>query len=87
MVSYNNWTMPRIKVAFKFKVNDFALWVNGAERKTDTSGTTFAASSLDRIVLGDYNNNVNTQFNAKINALAVFPTALSDADLTTLTTL
>mgnify|MGYP001626719311 FL=1 len=87
MVAYGTWTMPRIKVAFKWKVNDFALWINGVEVKTDTSGTTFAANSLDTIIFSGATNQVNQQFNARINAIAVYDTALSDEDLTTLTTL
>ena len=27
------------KVAVKWKVNDFALWIDGVERATDTSGS------------------------------------------------
>ncbi len=37
------------KVAMKWKVNDFALWVNGNEVATDTSGATFASGVLDRL--------------------------------------
>ena len=87
MTYYGTWTMPRIKVAFKWKVNDFALWVNGVEGVTDTSGTTFNAGEIDTVNLGDYINSPNPKFNSKINALAVYDTALSDADLTELTTL
>ena len=87
MTYYGTWTMPRIKVAFKWKVNDFALWVNGVEGVTDTSGSTFNAGEIDTVNLGDYITSPNPKFNSKINALAVYDTALSDADLTELTTL
>ena len=87
MTYYSTFTMPRIKVAFKWKVNDFAIWANGVEGATDTSGTTFNAGEIDTVNLGDYINSPNPKFNSKINALAVYDTALSDADLTTLTTL
>ena len=30
-----------LKAAVKYKANDFALWVNGVEVNTDTSGATF----------------------------------------------
>jgi hypothetical protein len=79
--------MPRIKVAFKWKVNDFALWANGVEGVTDTSGSTFPNSFLDTVNLGDHFTSSNPKFNARINTLAVFPTALSDAELAALTTL
>ena len=87
MQYYGTWTMPRIKVAFKWKVNDFALWANGVEGVTDTSGSTFPNSFLDTVNLGDHFTSSNPKFNARINALAVYDTALSDADLTELTTL
>ena len=87
MTYYGTFTMPQIKIAFKWKVNDFALWVNGVEGVTDTSGSTFPVTFLDTVNLGDYFTSPNPKFNSKINTLAVFPTALSDADLTTLTTL
>ncbi len=88
MSYYGTWTMPRIKVAFKYKVDDFALWVNGVEGITDTSGSTFDINrELDTINLGDYLTSPNPKFNARINAIAVYDTALSDADLTELTTL
>ena len=87
MQYYGTWTMPRIKVALKWKVNDFALWVNGVEGATDTSGITFVADFLDTVKLGDHFTSANPEFESKINTLAVFNTALSDADLTELTTL
>ena len=90
MSYYGTWTMPRIKVAFKYKVDDFALWVNGVEGVTDTSGSTFDINrELDTINLGDQflRPSTSPKFNARINAIAVYDTALSDADLTELTTL
>ena len=73
------------KVAFKYKENDFALWVNGIERATDTSGTvpnigTFNNLSFNR---GDVNN----VFFGKTKCVAVFKEALTDAELTCLTTI
>ncbi len=87
MQYYGTWTMPRIKVALKYKANDFALWVNGVEGATDTSGSTFGTGVLDTINLGDYLTSSNPKFNSKINALAVYDTALTDSELETLTTL
>ena len=87
MQYYGTWTMPRIKVALKYKANDFALWVNGVEGVTDTSGSTFGTGVLDTLNLGDHLTSSNPKFNARINAIAVYDTALSDADLTELTTL
>ena len=73
------------KVAFKYKENDFALWVNGVKRATDTSGVvpntgTFNSLSFNR---GDVNN----VFFGKTKCVAVFKEALTDEELTCLTTI
>ena len=73
------------KIAFKWKVNDFALWINGVEVATDTSGGVIAANTLNRI---DFHNQANSSvqnFYGKVKALAVFNEALSDSELTQLT--
>ena len=69
------------KVAFKYKVNDFALWINGVEVATDNSGNTNTANSLDEL---NFNGN-NLDFYGKVKALAVFNEALSDDELNNLT--
>ena len=72
------------KFAFKYKQNDFALWINGSEVITDTSGNTFAAGTLNKLgfVRGD-----NTEYLfGKVKQLQVFKTALTDSELATLTT-
>ena len=72
------------KFAFKYKQNDFALWINGSEVITDTSGNTFAAGTLNKLgfVRGD-----NTEYLfGKVRQLQVYKTALTDAQLTSLTT-
>jgi len=73
------------KIAVKWKINDFALWVNGSEVLTDLSGTSFTASTLTTLNF-DRGSGTN-YFYGKVNQLQVYPTALSDAELTTLTTL
>ena len=35
------------KIAIRYKANDFSLWVDGVERATDTSGSTFSAATLN----------------------------------------
>ena len=71
------------KVAMKWKVNDFALWVNGNEVATDTSGATFASGVLDRV---QFSNPQGTSiFYGKIKGLAVYNEALSESQLMQLT--
>ncbi len=71
------------KAAFKYKVNDFALWVNGVKIGTDVAGLTYGSGVLNKI-----NLSVGTvEFNGNIKAIQVYDTALSDAELAILTTL
>ena len=72
------------KIAFKYKENDFALWVNGTEVDTDSSGTTFTSDTLNKLSF-DRADGV-APFFGKVKQLQVFKTALSDTELATLTT-
>ena len=73
------------KIAVKYKLNDWALWVNGVEVDTETSSTAFTANSLD--VLDFHRGNQSNFFYGKTKQILVFTTALSDAELATLTTI
>jgi len=72
------------KIAFKYKTNDFALWVDGVEVDTDPNGTTqnlgLIALTLDRL------NSNSSPFYGKIKCIAVFKEALTDSELQCLTT-
>jgi len=74
------------KIAFKWKANDFALWVNGVEVATDSSGTVFPVDTLDRLTFS-YANGVANRYEGNVKQAMIFKTALSDTDLQTLTTL
>ncbi len=71
------------KCALKWKVNDFALWVDGVEEDTDVSGVSFAASTLTTMQLDDGAGN-NPSL-SKDREWDVFD-FLTDAQLLTLTT-
>jgi hypothetical protein len=73
-----------LKVAIKYKANDFALWINGTEAATDTSGTTFAANTLNslRFAFPDGNSG---NFAANVKSVALWKTALNDDQLELLT--
>jgi ribosomal protein L19 len=71
------------KIGFKYKENDFALWVNGVKVGTDTSGNTPIGLSELAFDSGTGGNN----FFGKTKAVAVWKEALSDAELTELTTI
>jgi len=70
------------KIAFKYKANDFALWVNGVELGTDTSGTT--SNSL--ITLNYDNGSGGSKWYGSTKQIQYFDTALTDAELAALTT-
>ena len=69
------------KIAFKYKQNDFSLFVNGAERATDASGDVIAG--LDVL---DFDISNTNEFYGKVKCVAVFKEALTDEELTCLTT-
>ena len=70
------------KIALVFKENDFSLWVDGTERNTDTSGLT--PIGLDRF---EFQLSGGGNFYGKVKCVAVFKEALTDAELTCLTTI
>ena len=67
------------KVAVKYKANDFALWVDGEERETSSSGS--APIGLNKLDFTLSSNN----FYGKCKAIRVYKEALSDTDLENLT--
>jgi len=71
------------KIAFKYKVNDFALWIDGTEVGTDTSGSVLAADTINKISFDSGNGSF--PFFGKVKQLQVYKTALTDAQLTSLT--
>lgn len=81
-LSYNVNILEYIKVAVKWKENDFALWVNGTEVATDTSGNTFTTNTLNDL---SFNLNGIYDFYGKTKQLMVFDEALSDEELSDLT--
>ena len=72
-----------LKIACKFKENDFALWINGVERVVDTSGETFSVNTLQEIQFDSGTGASN--FYGKCKTVAVFSEALSDTELACLT--
>ena len=73
------------KLAFKWKANDFAFWINGVEVGSDISGATPSSGVLNSMQLnygagGNYTH-------GNIKQLQVFKTALTDSELIALTTI
>ena len=72
------------KVAVKWKANDFALWINGSEISTDTSGSSFSANTLNTLQMNE-GDGAGFEFYGKVKGLAVYNEALSESQLMQLT--
>jgi hypothetical protein len=70
------------KIAFKYKENDFALWINGIKLGTDTNGITNVANTLNTL---NFNDSTSSPFYGKTKQLQYFDSALTDSELETLT--
>lgn len=73
------------KIAFKWKLGDFQLFVNGVKISTDNNTTMINANTLNTIDFRD--GNALNPFFGKTKALAVWKEALSDSELQSLTTI
>jgi len=73
------------KVAFKYKANDFSLWINGTEYIGTPVNGGGVPSGLNRLGF-DYGV-VGDRFNGKVKDLRVYNTALTDLELQELTTI
>jgi len=71
------------KVAVKYKENDFALWINGVEVATDSSGIT--PLNLNKLTF-DSGQQSGSFFYGNAKDVRVYNTALTDSELETLTT-
>jgi hypothetical protein len=80
-----NNALSNNKFSAKYKANDFALWINGVEVLTDSSGITFPNGTLNTLNFNRGNGNNNFYSNTK--DIRVYNEALTDAQLQTLTTL
>jgi hypothetical protein len=71
------------KIAIRWGVNNFSLWVNGLNVSEDLSGATFTSSVLNDL---SFNGAAGgSPFFGENKALAVYKTALTDAGLRSLT--
>jgi hypothetical protein len=73
------------KIAYKYKANDFQLYVNGSKLRFDTSGSVSAAGTYNAINFDDGSG--SAIFYGKARDIRVYNEALTDAELISLTTL
>jgi len=74
------------KLAVSYKENDMKFYLNGVKVHTDTSASTYPTDTLSVINFAA-SNGTSSPFFGKANCLAVFEEALTDAELTCLTTI
>ncbi|MDB4541705.1 hypothetical protein N9245_00130 [bacterium] len=72
-----------LKIAVKWKADDYALWINGIEGATDTSGASFVADTLSKLSFD--RGDGGEDFYGRCKSVAVFKEALSDTELACLT--
>ena len=73
------------KIAFRFKQDDFALFVNGVKVGTDNSGNVLSAGTFTQLALNSGIAGTGQPFEGKIKCIAVFKEFLTDAQLISLT--
>ena len=71
------------KIAFKYKSGDSTMWLNGVKRSTDTDTFNLSGSLSE---LSFSNGTTGNAFEGKVREVRVYTKALTDAELTTLTT-
>jgi hypothetical protein len=80
-ISYSTNIKLNSKVAFKYKTNDFALWVSGFKVGTDVIGS--SPNGLKEI---DFDNGSGaSNYYGKTKEIGCYDTALTDAELEALT--
>jgi len=75
------------KIACIWKVNRFELWLNGVKVAEDTSGSVPSANTLNSVFYGKTSTTLDEALYGNTQSFMIFPSALSDAELETLTTL
>ena len=73
------------KVALSFKENEFKVFINGVKEAEQLNGSTYSVNTLDKLNFDQGGGNYN--FYGKTKAVAVWKEALSDEELTELTTI
>ena len=72
------------KIAIKWKANDFAIWINGIEVGTASSGSLNPSGTFTELAFARGGSN-DTPFYGKTKEIGYYDTALTDAELETLT--
>ena len=80
---YNKDITINSKVVLKYKLNDYALWIDGFEVGTDTSANVPSANTLNQLKFEDASGGANFYGNTK--QVQYYNSALTDSELEILT--
>ena len=73
-----------LKIAYKWKAGDFALWINGTEVGTSADATSFGTGVLTELQFNQ-GDGTGDEYFGKVKQLQVYDTALTDTQLAALT--
>ena len=77
-------TSDFVKVAFRYGVNNFAVFINGVNKNVSPIGSTFALGTLNDL---QFSSPLNQPFFGNTKGLKYYPKALADVQLEDLTTI
>lgn len=75
------------KIACVWKINRFEIWVNGVKEAQDTSGSVPPSNTFNSLFFGKSSNALLESFKGNVKDIKIYNTALTDAELATLTTI
>jgi hypothetical protein len=87
-VQINTTTIDRSnfnKIAFRWKANDFSLWINGSLIETNTTLDIITANNLNRLKLANMSGGQNLY--SKVREIRIYDKYESDSEMEKLTTL
>jgi hypothetical protein len=84
---FSGQTLPsRKKIALRYSQNNFSMWINGVKR-VEKLEVFNPPSGLNKMQFMNPFNQLNTVLDSKINSVLLFKTALSNTELSQLTTI
>jgi hypothetical protein len=86
-ITISNTPTGKIKIAYAYKENDYALYINGTQFGTVTSGGAIAFSAAVSIAQVGDGEAATDELGGRVSAAAIYTTRLSNAELQSLTSL
>jgi hypothetical protein len=77
-----NTTNNYLKLAFRYGLNNFAVFIDGVSQNVSSTGNTFSANTLNNLEL---TSPINQNFEGDVKSVAVFKEALDNDQLERLT--